>query len=718
MKALGLSATQSGRWRKGFVVRFLTHPIVIALVLGFVAFLLVDVQPGKYRFELIRTEKQKADPYLNQTYYADLNDDGRTERIVFANSNPENCYAIVFLDNNQVLDQWNFMGNMTYSSAGYFLGDYDHDNFKELVSFSVLDHRVLMNVVEPYPAKKHLVVDLMIDTIPVGKKDGYLVVPSVKFLDINDDGMDELVISIITYDAYQPRKSYIYDMVNVKLVSSPHAGTALNELFWADLDGDGELEFLAQNNSSNNYPDGNIFLPDTVSWLVILDEDLQFEKVPKPSGTLFGATTPLILEGKDSTKAWYFTFFYQNEMAVCQWYEVGSNLSLDTVPSPVPDPKFIAEKVHFSADRKNKILLNENWNKMCRIEGFEFEPPVRFGRSMIPVPIYNGEGGPDDLQYAFQYERNSDFVVFYDSDLKKIAGFKVPPSGAEYDICWAGVNDNIWTMQLMEESNHTYLSVRLNPWRNLGFLVFMALSTGFYLFILAIQAIQKSRLQAKEVMRREILELQLKSVRNQLDPHFTFNALNTLSGLSLTGDSEGVNHFIDHFSRLLRTQLQSANQVMVSLQSELNFIRDFFELQRIRFDHEIHLEIELGTNTDLNRMIPKMMILNHVENAIKHGLRPKLQLNRREGRAGDLASVWVRIRELSGKLIITIEDNGVGRENCMIPESEKMHKGLESEDQIIRSVRQLYNLSVARHYEDLADANGNPAGTRVILEIS
>ncbi|MFO7617179.1 MAG: histidine kinase [Bacteroidales bacterium] len=233
-----------------------------------------------------------------------------------------------------------------------------------------------------------------------------------------------------------------------------------------------------------------------------------------------------------------------------------------------------------------------------------------------------------------------------------------------------------------------------------------------WLFLVVLRRAQEAEAGRRESMRREILELQLKSVRNQLDPHFTFNALNSLAALSCTGDQEGVNRFISHFSRLLRNYLDNSDKILVRLTDELEFLDNYIELQRIRFDNQVSLDLAVNDDVDLERMIPKMLIQTHVENAVKHGRRGTgAQGHRGTGEAG--LKILVEVRETEEGLSIVVQDNGVGRGHSGANRYESTGKGLKALERILESVRKLYGLDFRQQITDLVDEQGNAKGTRV-----
>jgi LytS/YehU family sensor histidine kinase len=111
---------------------------------------------------------------------------------------------------------------------------------------------------------------------------------------------------------------------------------------------------------------------------------------------------------------------------------------------------------------------------------------------------------------------------------------------------------------------------------------------------------------------------QLNSLKQQLDPHFLFNSLNSLYAL-IDEDKEKAKEFVKKFSSIYRYVLDVRDQLVVSVKEEVNFIRTYFYLQKIRYGENIILEIELNEDKS-NMFIPPLSLQLLMENSIKHNV--------------------------------------------------------------------------------------------------
>lgn len=121
----------------------------------------------------------------------------------------------------------------------------------------------------------------------------------------------------------------------------------------------------------------------------------------------------------------------------------------------------------------------------------------------------------------------------------------------------------------------------------------------------------------EEALKREKLALEYEALKNQVNPHFLFNSLNTLSGL-IPKDSEGATRFVKQLSDIYRYVLEHKDRELVPLETEMKFVEDYISLMRIRFGDNLHVETDVGDGLTY-RAIP-LSIQMLVENAIKHNI--------------------------------------------------------------------------------------------------
>lgn len=151
-----------------------------------------------------------------------------------------------------------------------------------------------------------------------------------------------------------------------------------------------------------------------------------------------------------------------------------------------------------------------------------------------------------------------------------------------------------------------------------------------------------------ERMERSFSEARLNSLRMQLDPHFLFNALNTISS-HVERDPKLTRRMIEHLGDLLRMSLESKDRQEVPLAEELAFLEHYLEIQKIRFGEQLGVGIEIAHEVRY-ASVPSLILQPLVENAIRHGISKRA--------TGGEVRVTAEARE--GKLLIRVVDDGVG----------------------------------------------------------
>jgi len=213
-------------------------------------------------------------------------------------------------------------------------------------------------------------------------------------------------------------------------------------------------------------------------------------------------------------------------------------------------------------------------------------------------------------------------------------------------------------------------------------------------------------------MNRKIAEVTQANLRQQMNPHFIFNTLNSIQYYMYQHDKLATNNYLTKFSSLMRKVLENSQHTSVPLRDELDALNLYLELEMIRFKDKFEYEIKVDEEIDtLLYKVPTMLIQPYVENSITHGLIP----------GENKGFVNINLKLESEYILCTVEDNGIGREAASEKKqmSESNHNSLGT--QIISSrldlVNTLYGTSLKTTYSDLKKDNGEPAGTRVEIQI-
>ena len=199
-------------------------------------------------------------------------------------------------------------------------------------------------------------------------------------------------------------------------------------------------------------------------------------------------------------------------------------------------------------------------------------------------------------------------------------------------------------------------------WFYAGLLMFVSIVI-YIIYQRRIKFIQQQE-EEKTAINKRISESELKALRAQMNPHFMFNAINSIQNFVLKNDSKSAQKYLTKFARLIRSVLENSKHELVWLNKEVEALELYIELEALRssfsFDYEIMIEDSLNAE---NLFIPPMIIQPYIENAILHGVIP---LTERRG------LITVKFSKEGSVLKCTIEDNGIGRKKAKEIKERKM----------------------------------------------
>ncbi len=231
-----------------------------------------------------------------------------------------------------------------------------------------------------------------------------------------------------------------------------------------------------------------------------------------------------------------------------------------------------------------------------------------------------------------------------------------------------------------------------------------------------IKAEQLTREKEIEVLKlqKDLATSQLTTLRAQMNPHFIFNALNSIQQFILQGNVEEANRYLSRFSKLQREILNNSTQQFITLEKEIEILTLYLQLEELRFGHTFTYQLNTGSDIETaETRIPTMIIQPFIENAIWHGLMAKM---------GDkILSIDFAMTE-DDFLVCTIKDNGIGRAASALlkevrPGQEKYQsKGLSLVYDRLGMLQQQYRQEFRADVSDIMQ-DGIVAGTQVVLKM-
>lgn len=255
----------------------------------------------------------------------------------------------------------------------------------------------------------------------------------------------------------------------------------------------------------------------------------------------------------------------------------------------------------------------------------------------------------------------------------------------------------------LEEKESELLGSQLKTQKIIsGFLAMLLLASLIFFYFLNKNVKEK---------RKANQMLLIKSLRTQMNPHFIFNALNSVNNFIAKNDEKAANKFLSEFSRLMRKVLDYSQRDFISFEEEIELNELYLKLEHFRFRDKFEYQFEKNTvaNTyDLE--VPPMLIQPFIENAVWHGLRYK------EGKG----SLKVSIDDIGNTLLVKIQDDGIGRKKSatLKTANQKKYKstGLQNVSKRIALINEIYGKNYEIEVSDF-DTTKEDTGTLVQIKI-
>lgn len=666
---------------------------------GIPAFMIMLFLPplgSKYKIVVEEVDK----PYVADTY-TDLNSDSVSEVIRLTKGVP--YYNILVSDNNYlVYDQWNLQDNVDRDLSCEFFGNFDNDRFKEIYIFTYKDDSLFLNINEFFDRSGTRLNRIFITKIGIVNNKVTSNVHPAGFFDIDGDKKSELYFSIQTGFGLEPRRIYYFDIVRKELKTSEFTGVICQRPSMVDLDGDNKPELFGLVGASGNY---KIRPPysDSSSWLMVFNENLKFEFPPVE---FYGLTNQLQINAY--TNGDFKGYLLSHQTGTADTTVLKPRIMLFSTAGkmirdrPYSDFGFnsytnLVELNYYNADRiyllsKEFLELNDELEAINKVKS-PFHSNFTASRADIDFD------GDEEL---LLFSENEEKLVVYNASLRKMAETKLKVNMYSLKHSNFLSKDHNKKLFLTSSDNGYFLKMTKNNIYFLGYLAYPGIYFLFLMFILLVRRINTLQIVQKESLKRRLVTLQLQGIKSQLDPHFTFNTLNSVASLIYLEDREAAYDYMIKFTELLRGMLNDAERIYRSLAEELQFLTTYLDLEKLRFGEKFNYTIKIGEGVTQKEEVPKLVLQTFAENAIKHGIMTRA--------AGGVLKIRAEIE--NDYLKLTIEDNGIGRA-AAAGHGSSTGKGLKITGEFYDILNQINKRPIKHLITDLYNEKGTPAGTRV-----
>lgn len=208
-------------------------------------------------------------------------------------------------------------------------------------------------------------------------------------------------------------------------------------------------------------------------------------------------------------------------------------------------------------------------------------------------------------------------------------------------------------------------------------------------------------------IKKKNKRIALQSLRREMNPHFIFNSLNSVNQFIVQNNELEANKYLSSYSKLMRNIMENSNKDFISLTTELEQLREYLDLEHMRFKDKFDYQIEVDENIDTDTVfIPNMLIQPQLENAIWHGLRYKEE-------KGVLKLI---AKAEDNKLLVLVDDNGIGltKSKELKTKHQQQHnsRGVTNTTERIELLNSLYGMNISI---DIKEKNSGEQGVVVTL---
>ncbi|MDM8002135.1 MAG: histidine kinase [Bacteroidota bacterium] len=678
----------------------LTNPFILAAIPTLALLFSIPVINQPYILDLASTARIAENHYLS---YHDLDGDGNSEKID-AFDYP-NGSGITISENGRILNQWNIEGTFGFSGKVTLNipADCNGDGIRELYLFSINGVSILLHSVPDPTDPGFGVSNRLIDVAGRGRNAPDPLIVKAEPQDLDGDGKEELLFGITSGFSKYPRKIYAYYPARDSLVSSPQLGGFILGIIQKDINNDGFRELMPLNYASGNIDPSEMKYHDISAWLTVLDRNLEFLFEPKEYKGNLALVVPMISDSPGNQKPDFLVSSLEKDsLASLLSFDVSGETSNRAVIGVIPYSGFVTvngkkEPVYAVLERDRGIVLFNREGKYLKEFGMEGSPTVI--QSDIDL-----DGSQEIVVSSYETGK----VYVFRAGLRKPAVADLGRDfGGELLFSVIKARNEAPRIYLQTGTSQFRIEYRRNPLYFLSFVLHPLIYAAFIAFVLLIQGAQKRVLTRREEQRRRISELQLSLIGNQLDPHFTLNALNSVLHLVEQSDREKLRSSLQTFSGLYRDMLLSAGKPRRTLAEEIEFCREYLALEKMRFGERFDYSVVLPEEINTELPLPKFVIQLFAENSVKHGIASR--------ESGGILEITVRAEERV--LTIDIRDNGIGRARSAGEHTGTTGKGMKLMTELFDLCNRYYEDKHSFTVTDLSDGDGQPAGTQVTVSI-
>jgi len=693
---------------KPLVLKYLSKPWVVSLFLFLLLFKLLPQPEFKYKLTLI--SQDEIIPHGGIITYADIDNNDSSERFVSIENSWGKSGFLMHNSNGELIDQWNTSFTPINKQGKLFFEDINNDSIAEVIQFTRHLDSIFMNISIINNELNKPTLSIFVDTIGNFNPDTNYAESSefsVTGVAMNKTvNTSKVFFSIATGFSGYPRNVYSWDTETGKLHKSSHLGNRTGLVHLMDLDKDDNLEILLSSHSSSNdkWFNSNYYQrTDESSWIMVLNHDLKFKFPPKEINSEFSAINQDTIMIKKERFIITAAFIRKEDDGQSKLYKISQNGSfVDSISLKAKNGLILPNP------NSDKIILHSSSDDL--LESYDYNLNL-IDQIRIPKNSYSYalDLDADKLNEWLCFDYNIGQVHVYENNFKKAADLVIPELkgnrhkgiGIKFDkgdpSIWLQINDR--EFKIKYELNPAYfLSWLLFPFT---YVILLIITT----IIIRVQQLKEKRIREID---QELSKLQVRVIKNQIDPHFVFNAMNTIAEMKINDKME-VDQFICDFSDLMRKTITGSDKILHPLKQEVAYVENYVRLQSVSHGWPIVFSYSIKPEYLYDFLVPKHLIYTYVENAIKHGFYSIEEKG--------LINVSVYTESENEKVILEIENNGDSSNRMSIgADSRSTGNGLKIMDDMFALIKEQYQMVIETETKILKKKNQDWYTVKISIE--
>ena len=355
-------------------------------------------------------------------------------------------------------------------------------------------------------------------------------------------------------------------------------------------------------------------------------------------------------------------------------------------PEPVTPPPYIA------------AVFNKDKDADWQLAQYDDEITLENSSNNLRFDLLQASiMAPDKLTFRYRLKGYNDH---WENTNEPVIVFQNLPFGKYQIEVQSSIDSENWSKSSLSQ----LITIKRPFW--LTFPCISTLSIGIIFLLLSITYWVRKISLKKQEEKQQIERLKYRAVQSKFIPHFTGNVLNSINHL-ISKDPKLAQKYIVDFSDFSRQTLLYSEKLNRTLKEELDYIKIYLKLEKLRFEEDLEYSITTDPAIDLKMKVPMMVLQTFCENAIKHGLHHK----------GAPGSLKVEVLIQNDYAVLAVEDDGIGRAKAHELKTEGSKEGLNIVNEQLKFFNKTNKRKSYLKVIDLYDNYRNPTGTRFELYI-